>query len=375
MTFELVITRNCNLNCKYCFEGKKTNEVMEEQSIPNILNFIDLYKNNDFIFDKDNIHIDFNGGEALLNKDFITNFIKSSKDRNFSYSVTTNGICITDDFVDFIYKNDISVQISLDGDKETNDKNRRFYDGQGSFDIVYNNLLKLRNNLHKEKLSISLVVTPDTVSKLFQNIKFLLDNGFTSISASYCIDYVWDDTSLKIYSNELKKLNDLYIEFLTNNKVVNISLISQQIQNILNNFSKPNCGACIDMLAILPNGNILPCGGFVGCKNEDDIVIGNIKESIQKDKIKEYLNNPSKFDKDCNICSLSPRCHHSCYANNNRVTGDKHKICSSYCKLNQITIMNADHILNTLLKTKNQFFYETFLRRIYEKKDITIINF
>ena len=53
----------------------------------------------------------------------------------------------------------------------------------------------------------------------------------------YCIDYVWDDTSLEIYSNELKKLSDLYIEFLTNNKVVNISLISQQIQNILNNFS------------------------------------------------------------------------------------------------------------------------------------------
>ncbi|MBP5519884.1 MAG: radical SAM protein [Treponema sp.] len=362
MTFELVTTKECNLNCKYCFEGKKQKHYLSVETIPSILKFINTYIENDFIYNKNIIKIDFNGGEALLNKKFITEFINITKNNGYNYSITTNGILIDDSLIELINKHKIDIQMSLDGKEKTHNLNRKFYNEQGSFDITFSKAKKLKERFWKKDFSISLVFTPDTVSYLAENIEYLLENGFHNISFCACLDYKWDANNIKEFGIQIKKIGKTYIEFLEKGEQIYLSQINNAIDIVLHNYPKPQCSACTDTIAILPNGNILPCGGFVGCENEDEIVIGNINKTFDLAKISDYLS-PQQFitqNEECNSCILNKRCHHDCFAVNNRIMHNKYKTCPDFCKLNQLSIMEADLVTDHLIRTKNKTFLENY---------------
>ena len=117
MDIELVISRDCNLDCNYCFEGKKSKDKMQLIYINQIIEFIDSYLKENFIYTKDYVRIDFNGGEPLLNENFIFAFINHAKSINktYNYSITTNGTLLSKKIISFIKENNINLQISLDG--------------------------------------------------------------------------------------------------------------------------------------------------------------------------------------------------------------------------------------------------------------------
>ena len=94
MIFELVTTRNCNLDCQYCFEGKKNNDLMLISDIEQIVDFIESVKKSGIPYDKKDIQVDFNGGETLLNKKFILEFIKKTRNLDYKNNMTTNGILV-----------------------------------------------------------------------------------------------------------------------------------------------------------------------------------------------------------------------------------------------------------------------------------------
>ena len=364
MIFELVTTRNCNLNCKYCFEGEKTNEVMLPSKIAIILEFINNYLEQNFIEDKEHVVIDFNGGEALLNKQFITSFINATTEKNYSYAITTNGILLDNDIIQLIKEKRIRLQISLDGKRESHNLNRITKDNHGSFDQVIEKLIMLKERELSASVDISLVVTPETVDKLSENILYILNLGFHKIYASYCADYQWSEESLRIFSIQLNNLRKIYNDFYNQGIPIYISLISENIESTLRHCKKPLCGACIDCIAILPNGNILPCGGFVGCDNEDDICIGNIYSGIDPKRINFYLEHKdlSLNNEECKICKLLSRCHHNCLAVNNRVEGSCLKIPECTCNINQMAIFESEQILIDLLQNKTfQQNYQDFM--------------
>lgn len=172
MTFEIVTTRNCNLQCKYCFEGKKQSILMPTSMIPMLLHFIEDFRKKEFISDNSSVHIDFNGGETLLNLMFIKQFLKTAENFKFNYSFTTNGILINDEIINLINKYDIFLQISLDGNQKTHDYNRVYYDGTGSFDDVLKKLKLLQSKCKKDMFQIATVVTPETVQSFAENFDF-----------------------------------------------------------------------------------------------------------------------------------------------------------------------------------------------------------
>lgn len=376
MDFELIISRNCNLDCKYCFEKQKKRELMAIEQSQAIIDFIDSYVKNDFVFEKDYIHIDFNGGEPLLNERFIYNFIKLSKSlhKDFNYSLTTNGILINDELLELVRENDIHVQISLDGEKNIHDLNRTFYNGKGSFDLVFKKLLGIKKMGLDNNLIISLVFTPETVNKLSNNILFILNHGFHNITASICADYVWTDEKIKILKEQAKLLSNIYISFYERNISITISLFSNNIENTLLNFSKPICDAVSDYIAIVPSGNVLPCGGFVGCQNEDEIYIGNIYNGVEFNKLDFYIDKKNEDalneNHDCSKCSLLSRCQHNCFAINNRINKNLKKTCLPACLINQIFILESDKIINTMIENKNECFqkrYSSVFEKLEEK--------
>lgn len=358
MTFEIITTRNCNLNCKYCFEGEKKDVFLSIDVIPEILDFIDSFLKNDFIYNKEYVRIDFNGGEALLNKKFIIEFMNKTKTKNFDYSITTNGLLLDEDLINIINDNKIKIQISLDGRKISHDLNRQYYNGEGSFDAVFEKAILLKKKYWESFFSVSLVFTPETVYDLADNIKFLLENEFYEISFSPCLDFEWKENDIKEFDKQMKQIGKIYIDYMMNEKEIYLSQLSDAFDIILNNFQKSHCGACTDMITILPNGNILPCGGFVGCTNENEISVGNISNDLDYEKINFYVfqKKLKANDQDCNLCVLNSRCHHICFAVNNRIMHDRLKICPIICRLNQLSIIEADYVFDYLVKNNNKTF-------------------
>ena len=130
---------------------------------------------------------------------------------------------------------------------------------------------------------------------------------------------------------------------------------------MLSGINKQKCDAITGEIAILPNGNLLPCGGFVGCHNEDEMIVGDIYKGIDEKKINIYLNNSKKIENtDCLKCLLFDRCQNDCMALNNRVNNDLLKIDSTMCAINQIAIQESDRVLSYLLKTKNKLFLNSY---------------
>lgn len=359
MVFELVTTRNCNLNCKYCFEVKKNHEFMNESMIPNIISFIEEYKKRKLVSDSRHIQVDFNGGETLLNKNFIIKFIELTKNMNYSYTITTNGILIDDDIIDLINDNDIFLQISLDGIKDCHDENRIFHDNRGSFDIVYSQLKRLQEKCDRTCFNIASVITPNTVKHLYNNTLFFLENGFTNIALIPCSDYTWEDNEYKEFQQQMKMIGKLFIKRMESNTPFDFSLISQHIKNALSGFSKPHCDAILGEITILPNGEILPCSGFVGCKNEKEFHIGSIYEGIDEMKLETFLNKHKLLNnRQCEKCVLFDRCQNDCLALNNRINNNILIPDDTSCNINSILIKEVDNILAHFISTDNKLFKE-----------------
>ncbi len=361
MIFELVTTRNCNLECRYCFEGKKYNNFMPVSDIEQIVNFIEVFRKSDFIYDKKNVQVDFNGGETLLNKNFIYEFIKKTEGLGYRYTMTTNGILVDQEVIDVLNKYNINIQISLDGQKKTHDLNRLFYDGEGSFKIVLKKLKEIQLKCPNIVITIACVVTPDTVQDLFQNIKFFLENGFYEIGTTVCSDYKWTDSNYREYERQIKALGDLYIKCIEDNNYFSFFSFQNKIQNTLRGLRKGKCDAIKGQLTILPDGNILPCGVFIGNENEKDFYIGNIKEGINLKKLNNFFYNISQIDySTCKKCSIFGRCKNDCLALNNRVNKDMFKCDVVTCNINQIEIFQVDRILQYFFVNPNKNFYKYF---------------
>ena len=371
MTFEIVTTRNCNLQCKYCFEGKKQSILMPTSMIPMLLHFIEDFRKKEFISDNSSVHIDFNGGETLLNLMFIKQFLKTAENFKFNYSFTTNGILINDEIINLINKYDIFLQISLDGNQKTHDYNRVYYDGTGSFDDVLKKLKLLQSKCKKDMFQIATVVTPETVQSFAENFDFFIANGFTKITVVGCSDYLWTDNNYDEFEKQLHIIGDNYIKSFENNIFIDFSLFNKNIDNSLDGLIKRKCDAINGEIAILPDGNILPCGGFVGCQNEKNFYIGNIFTSIDENKIKLFLSQSLKIkNESCKECNLFNRCQNDCFALNNRINKNILIPDESSCRINQIAIKESDRILAHFMTTKNKCFFEhnkNILERLEKK--------
>lgn len=334
---------------------------MSVSDIDQIVEFIERLKKSDILYDKKDIQIDFNGGETLLNKGFVMNFINRTKELGYRYTMTTNGCLIDQEIIDLLNTYNINIQISLDGQKKTHDLNRKFYNGEGSFDIVMKKLKELLSKCHNILITIVCVVTPDTVKDFAKNLKFLVKNGFYEIGTTVCSDYIWTEDDYKEYKKQLNIIGDFYIKCIEENNYFSFSPFRYKIENTLRGCVKGRCDAIKGQLAILPDGKILPCGVFIGCENEKDFYIGAINKGLDNKKINKIFDDITQIDYSaCKQCSLFARCKNDCLALNNRVNKDMLKCDVVTCNKNQIEIFEVDRILEYFLTNKNKYFYKYF---------------
>lgn len=232
----LEVTQKCNLRCSYClYSGKydsyrlHSDRSMDFNTAKKAIDyFFDIAKSGKRTRKYGTVHINYYGGEPLLNFPLIkkcVDYIEAEKKNiirdRILYSMTTNGTLLSEEIIDFIMDHKFGLAISLDGPREEHDKNRRFPDGRGSFEIIYNNLLRLleRNPGYSRNITITLTYS---YNHDLRKIAEYFTNYFPFENINFRISPVRDENLLskipKSFLNSYREILKEYQIFLSRGK-------------------------------------------------------------------------------------------------------------------------------------------------------------
>lgn len=326
MLVGLWVTTNCNLKCKYCYEGndkkKKNMDIATaKQAIAYILSQYSKLKASKLI-------IQFHGGEPLLNLKIIKFVINELEEKlkenihNLYFGITTNGLLLSKYIIEYMcQKMSYDFSISIDGNESSNDKNRVTLAGEGTYQKVIKNAIDALSI----KPDIRLRMTYDTsnVEELANNIIHFIELGFKNIvSVPNYYDKKWSDESMEILLQQMLKVkfhykdqelpDDLYISILNDDF-----------------FKKSLCSGGISSFHIMPNGDIYPCSYGTG---NEEFYLGNVKNTpaLDIEKVKVLQKISVLENTECIGCSNYQSC-----------IGSRCKIVNKVMTDNYTTVMPA----------------------------------
>lgn len=318
----LMLVQGCNLACKYCFGDEGNYNDTGKMSKETAFKAVDyLIKHTE----EKKVLITFFGGEPLLALDLIKDIIEYTQDidRDIQFAMTTNGTLINDEVIEMISKHKISTIISIDGDEHSNNINRYYKDGRGS----YNDTISKTDQLRAEgKVSARATLSRDNLDiiNVFEHLNSL---NFKNIPIAPANNMISNIEYLDFIKNNMDYVD--YIEKLIHKKEYDKVKKSTFIYSMLialhfGTNREYGCGAGIRDIAIDIHGDIYPCHRFVSHK---ETKIGNIFDDYeinQKERIKylqkTHISNFKKL-KRCESCWIKKFCVGGCVSENYESNG------------------------------------------------------
>ncbi|QOR36149.1 thioether cross-link-forming SCIFF peptide maturase [Clostridium sp. 'deep sea'] len=337
----LHIAHDCNMRCKYCFAETGEYKVgkREFMSFEVGKNAVDLLVRQSF--SRTNLEIDFFGGEPLMSFEIIKQVFEYAQEqaklfnKNIRYTITTNGILLNDNVIDFVNENNIQLIMSHDGRKEVHDKMRPLIGGKSSYDLVTK---KFKNALEKGVKDYHARGTFTTYNTDFTtDVKHLLDIGFKYISFEPVVtdpadDYALGFDKLQQIKNEYEKLAEFYYEQYKKGKPFTFFHYEVDLnQGPCLAKRLTGCGAGFDYMAIAPNGDIYPCHQFVGLP---EFKVGTVFEKKLNKEISQQFLDAHIFNKpECKECWARYYCSGGCHADAFYRNNDLYKPVKFSCEL------------------------------------------
>lgn len=319
----LHIAHDCNLACKYCFA-----EEGEYHGRRALMTFEAGRKALDFLIansgTRRNLEVDFFGGEPLMNWQVVKDLVAYGREqeklynKNFRFTVTTNGVLLNDDIQEFINKEMDNVVISLDGRKEVNDRMRPFRNGTGSYDLIVPKFKKLADSRNQERYYIRGTFTRNNLD-FSEDVKHFAELGFKQMSIEPVVGdetdpYAIREENLPQIFEEYDKLAQYVIEKEQKGEGFNFFHFMIDLEGgpcLSKRLS--GCGSGTEYLAVTPWGDFYPCHQFVG---DEDFLMGNVDEGITKPEIADEFRCCNVYTKDkCRECFARFYCSGGCMAN------------------------------------------------------------
>ena len=337
----LHIAHTCNLNCSYCFasQGKYHGDraVMSYEVGKQALDFLVANSGT-----RRNLEVDFFGGEPLMNFDVVKQLvayarsIEKEHNKNFRFTLTTNGLLIDDDVIDFANREMSNVVLSLDGRKEVHDRFRVDYAGNGSWERIvpkFKKLVDARDGKGYYMRGTFTHANPD----FLEDIKQMLDLGFNELSMEPVVCAAGDpseltEEDLPIVLDQYEKLAELMLQkdkegkpFTFYHYMIDLTggpCIYKRISG---------CGSGTEYMAVTPWGDLYPCHQFVG---EEKFKLGDIWQGVtNKETQAEFAACNVYAHKECKDCWASLYCSGGCAANAYHSTGKVTGVYEYGCKL------------------------------------------
>ncbi len=337
----LLISQDCNLRCEYCFA--ETGDFGMGRSL---MSLETGKKAIDFLLEKsgnrENLELDFFGGEPLMNFDVVKEIVEYARMRekeygkNFRFTVTTNGLLLTDDKIDFINKEMSNVVLSIDGRKCVNDRMRHRVDGTGCYDTIIEKFRKTVDSRGNKEYYVRGTYTKYNLD-FSEDVFHLYEQGFDQISVEPVVapdtaPYALTEKELPAIFAEYDKLAERLLENDKNGKHFNFFHFMLDLDQGPCAIKRlRGCGCGNEYVAISPNGDIYPCHQFVGI---DEWKMGNLNEETFDYKIKDYFASAHIYTKEeCKKCWAKFYCSGGCNANNYIYAGDVHNAYKMSCEI------------------------------------------
>lgn len=331
----LHLAHDCNLACRYCFA-----EEGEYHGRRALMSFEVGKKALDFLIansgSRRNLEVDFFGGEPLMNwqvvKDLVAYGREQEKihDKNFRFTLTTNGVLLDDEVMEFCNREMANVVLSIDGRKEVHDRMRPFRKGAGSYDLIVPKFQKFAESRNQDKYYVRGTFTHYNLD-FSEDVLHLADLGFKQISVEPVVaapseDYAIREEDLPQLFEEYDRLAEEMAKRHKNGKDFNFFHFMIDLEGgpcVAKRLS--GCGSGTEYLAVTPWGDLYPCHQFVG---NEAFLLGNVDEGIkEQDTVDEFKCCNVYAKEKCRSCFARFYCSGGCAANAYNFTGD---ICGAY---------------------------------------------
>ena len=319
----LHIAHDCNLACKYCFaeEGEYHGRraLMSFEVGKKALDF--LVKNSGT---RKNLEVDFFGGEPLMNFEVVKQLVEygrsleEANNKKFRFTLTTNGVLLNDDIIEFANKEMANVVLSVDGRKEIHDMMRPTRNGKGSYDIIMPKFKQVAESRNQMNYYVRGTFTHNNLD-FSKDVLSLADEGFEQISVEPVVaqpteSYAIREEDLPQIFEEYDKLAAELVKRKKEGRGFNFFHFMIDLNGgpcVYKRLS--GCGSGCEYLAVTPWGDFYPCHQFVG---EEKFLMGNVDEGITKPEISEEFKSCNVYSKEkCKNCFAKFFCSGGCAAN------------------------------------------------------------
>lgn len=369
--FSFAPVHECNLRCKYCFADHGENFDGEQRKISTEM----VDKILDFVFFKQfascsEYRMDFvSGGEPLLNFEIIRYTIEKSKwmlrgtGKRLDIFLVTNGTIYNPEMLEYFDNNNVSIGISIDGDKETHNRNRYYADGTGSYEKVINtiSLIKKSANLSRHTKDIwGLTVITGESQDMPGIIRHHHEMGINRMQMELVrgeknIDFAISSKNVSRLIEEYKKLTAFFLDEIYQGNFESLKMILNEndyfgkiICRIIDGGRMfYRCSAGIGKINFDAQGNIYPCEWFVGIP---EYCIGNVEKGMDESKIKCFYEENVDLRTSCRECWARYICGGDCYYNSYIVNGEIYAPDQCFCQVNKKMIEYALTIMISLKK-------------------------
>ncbi len=337
----LHIAHDCNLKCRYCFaeEGEYHGRraLMSCEVGRKALDFLVANSGS-----RVNLEVDFFGGEPLMNWQVVKDLVAYGRSleephhKKFRFTLTTNGVLLDDDIIDFANREMANIVLSVDGRKEINDRMRPLAGGQGSYDLILPKYRKVAESRKQTNYYVRGTFTH--FNKDFAaDVCHLADLGFKQISvepvvAAQSEDYALVESDIPEILAEYDKLAAEMIKRHREGRGFNFFHFMIDLEGgpcVYKRLS--GCGSGTEYLAVTPWGDFYPCHQFVG---QEDFLMGNVDDGITNTDIRGQFKECNVYSKEkCRDCFAKFYCSGGCAANAYNFHGDINNVYDLGCVL------------------------------------------
>lgn len=337
----LHIAHDCNLACRYCFaeEGEYhgRREMMSYEVGKQALDFLIANSGS-----RRNLEVDFFGGEPLMNWNTVVKLVEYGREqekihnKNFRFTLTTNGVALNDEIMEFANREMANVVLSVDGRKEVHDYMRPFPKGAGSYDLIMPKFVKFADSRNQDRYYVRGTFTHHNLD-FSKDVLHLADLGFKQISVEPVV--APDEADYAIKEEDLPKIFEEYDALAK-------EMIAREKEGKGFNFFHfmidltggpcvykrlSGCGSGNEYLAVTPWGDLYPCHQFVG---EEKYLMGNVFEGIKAPEIQDEFAGCNVYTKEeCKKCFARFYCSGGCAANSYHFNGNIQGTYEIGCKL------------------------------------------
>ncbi|MDR2655007.1 MAG: thioether cross-link-forming SCIFF peptide maturase [Oscillospiraceae bacterium] len=336
----LNVAHDCNLRCQYCFASTG-----DFEGARSLMSLETGKKAIDFLIEKSggrkNLETDFFGGEPLMNFALVKELVAYAREKEartgkrFRFTISTNGLLLNDEIIDFINKEMSNVVLSIDGRKTVNDRMRGRIDKSGSYDSIVPKFKKLVQKRGGKEYYVRGTFTRRNLD-FTEDVKHLHDLGFDRISVEPVVsegeEYSITEGDIPEICAEYEKLMDFVLEADKSGKPFTFFHFMIDLNSgpcVIKRLK--GCGCGNEYVAVTPEGDIYPCHQFVGAR---EWKMGNLNDkSFDSGKKREFAGNNIYSKPECLKCWAKYYCSGGCAANSARYCQSLKKPYKISCEL------------------------------------------